>query len=318
MYYFIHGADTYRSRKKLREFAKNLAGDREVLIYDASIDDVTSHIDEHMRNNPLFGGGIVSVILHALSGKKENSEWFGERLESIASSEAPFIFWEGVAGSAPAPSKKSTSAQSRQKKGTEPFERFISNAEKTFEFPYLTNSALKKEIAAMAEEMKCRIDENAVERLADRCGGDLWMAAHEIEKYALAGSFEFQSAARVQEKLYDFFDALIEGDSARAYTLAEGVRAGGFGEEYVVAALAGTLRNMIKVKALLPTNPDYKKYEEFGMHPFVLKKTLSHVRRFRLEDLRRLYQVLAENDHALKAGDEDPETFFAKVIESFH
>ena len=74
---------------------------------------------------------------------------------------------------------------------------------------------------------------------------------------------------------------------------------------------------MLKVKAILPARPDYRKFAEFGMHNFVLKKTLSHIRRFRLEDLKRLYVLMADADMAVKTGEGDVSALYAKLIAAF-
>ena len=121
----------------------------------------------------------------------------------------------------------------------------------------------------------------------------------------------------VDEKIFAFTDALSVGDRREAFRLYDFMRNSGFSELYLLGALGNTLRTMIKIKSILPTNPDYRAYEAFGLHPFVLKKTLSQVRRFRMEDLKRLYRALLQCDVRLKSTALDPETVVVSLISQF-
>lgn len=317
MYYLIHGEDTYRSRKKLEELVQNLAVSGEVLRFDASHDGVAGLVEERCRGGNLFGAEPLLVVQYPLSGTPENRERFLDASANFKQTSAVIIFWEMSIETAHQ-SKKSQAKRARTPKTDSRLQAFFNNADAVFEFSCLANSAFETYVNEMASAKKIALSESEIRALARESGGDLWMAAHELEKYALTGSFDHHARAMVSEKLFDFMDALMVGNQARAFELWESARQSGFEEHFILAALAGTIRNMLKVKSILPFNPDYRRLAEFGMHEFVLKKTLSQIRRFRLEDLKRLYTLVADTDIALKTtGSLDSNALAARLIAAF-
>lgn len=316
MYYLVCGEDTYRSHQKREALIHDLAKDGEILRFDASIEtDIGGGIQERLAGGNLFGIRPLLVIVYPSSGRAENKEWLYDNCESLARSESAIIFWDTCLFKEMAATKGAIKKrQAKKDKNTEAFARY---AAEIFEFSPLANSALQKYIHDMAHEKQIILTGAHMRMLAEEFGGDLWAIERELEKYALTGSFECQKRTAITEKLYDFMDALVLGDAARAFQLLESARQSGFEDPYIVAALAGNLRNMVKIKAVLPSNPDYQRLSEFGMHEFVLKKTLSHIRRFRLEDLKRLYALVADTDVALKTGEGDSTALYAKLIAAF-
>ncbi len=302
MIQFFFGNDTYRSRRALQDVINNLAEEqREVFYYDASQGDDIRLLEQHAKSASLFGPSPAVVLSYPLTLKDSDWEFLEAVLPALHGTETPFLFFEGAPGG-----KKAKRISTIQK-----------YAKKSAEFPMLINSHLKKYVEAMVLEKNISLTPVVLEELIRNFGGDLWAISNELEKYILTGSFEYEKNISLQEKLYDFTDALSEGDHASAYRLLEGVKASGFEDPYILATLAGVLRNMIRVKAILPTNPDYQKMESLGLHPYVLKKTLSQVRRFRLDDLKRLYRGVLEGDIAVKTSDAESGAVFTKLISQF-
>ena len=302
MIQFFFGEDTYRSRRALQEVVNDLVEKhREVFYYDASQGDDIRLLEQHAKSASLFGPSPAVVLSYPLTLKDSDWEFLEAVLPALHGTETPFLFFEGAPGG-----KKAKRISTIQK-----------YAKKSAEFPMLINSHLKKYVEAMVLEKNISLTPVVLEELIRNFGGDLWAISNELEKYILTGSFEYEKNISLQEKLYDFTDALSEGDHASAYRLLEGVKASGFEDPYILATLAGVLRNMIRVKAILPTNPDYQKMESLGLHPYVLKKTLSQVRRFRLDDLKRLYRGVLEGDIAVKTSDAESGAVFTKLISQF-
>jgi len=113
---------------------------------------------------------------------------------------------------------------------------------------------------------------------------------------------EFERA-KVKEKPADNF-ALIDAIGARDIkkaliylnqTLAEG------GEPHaVLGQIIYQFRNLLKVKDVPAAD-----LVKIGLHPFVARKTSQQVRRFELEELKRIYQRLTELDTKSKTGQID-------------
>lgn len=303
MIQFFFGEDTYRSHRALQDAVNTLAEkQREVFHYDASQGDDIRLLEQHAKSASLFGPSPAVVLSYPLALKDSDWEFLEAVLPTLHGTETPFLFFEGASSGA----KKTKRLLAIQK-----------YAKKSAEFPMLINSHLKKYVETMIAEKNISLAPLVLEELIRNFGGDLWAISNELEKYILTGSFEYEKSISLQEKLYDFTDALSEGDHASAYRLLEGVKASGFEDPYILATLAGVLRNMIRVKAILPANPDYQKMESLGLHPYVLKKTLSQVRRFRLDDLKRLYHGILEGDIAVKTSDAESGTVFTKLISQF-
>ncbi len=316
MLYLIYGEDTYRSREKLKELVENLRGTREVFSYDASLGDIVGDLEQRLKSQGLFGDAACVVVRYAVTGREENVAYLGESIKEIAPSDSLVVLWDSV----PTEKKVPARGKTARKKGSKNEARialFTEYAKQVFEFPHLTNSALKKEILEIGKAKKVPLKDADAEALGAEFGGDLWAISQELDKFSLAGSFSYMHAVELQEKLFDFTDALAEGNKGEAYRLLEGVKRAGFDDIYILATLASAVRTMLKVKSVLPSNPDYRKYEEFGLHPYVLKKTLSQVRRFRLDDLKRLYGAIVRTDVTAKTGGLESETLLAGLISEF-
>ncbi|MEK7636583.1 MAG: hypothetical protein AAB362_02755 [Patescibacteria group bacterium] len=345
MYTFISGEDTFRSRRALKELIAKLQSSArpseergsteaskpnvEIFYFDASVDDSADDFFLYTKSNSLFGGTSIGVVYYPLSGKPQNAEAFLRHAPELAIASGEYIFWEGALDSGVgkksarggSPSSvaellRRTGASSRKKPAITG-DILKKNAKRAFDFPLLKNSELKKYIQLLREEIGAVFSFGDVEMLAESFGGDLWAITNELEKAKLAGEFQFKKSRAVEEKAFAFTDALSLGEKGEAYRLYEGMRADGIDEFYLLGAVAGALRIMIKIKSILSTNPDYRAYEAFGLHPFVLKKTLSHIRRFRLSDLKRLYGVVLETDLRFKTSALEPETIFARLISEF-
>ncbi len=317
MYTFISGEDTFRSRRALKELIAKLPSSAEIFYFDASIDDSVEDFFLRVEGNSLFGGMSIGVAYYPLSGKSQNAEAFLKRMKNIASASSEYIFWDGACNGVGRKKSAGGGSASGGKKSAIASDVWKKNAKRAFDFPLLKNSELKKYIQRLGEEIETILSSEDIEMLAEGFNGDLWAIRNELEKTGLAGEFQFKKQRAVDEKVFAFTDALSVGEKGEAYRLYEGMRKDGADEFCLLGAVAGALRIMIKIKSILLTNPDYRVYEAFGLHPFVLKKTLSHVRRFRFEDLKRLYGIVLETDLRLKTTSLEPETVFARLISEF-
>lgn len=318
MLYLICGEDTYQSRQKLKETLSDPAHG-EVITYDASVEDISTAVEESLGVVNLFGVSPTIVILYPASGLPENREWLMKRAPEFANIGAVLILWdsEAIAEEFQKETKWRGRRAGKSKKAPQALRELSLLAKNFFSYPKLANSQLQKYVSEMARAKNLSVKPSEISILAEESRGDLWMIHQELEKYALTGSFDYEKKIAMAEKLFDFMDALAVGDSAEAFMLLESVQEAGFEQPYVLGTMAGMLRNMIKVKSILPLNPDYQKLGSFGMHEFVLKKTLSHIKRFRLEDLKRLYKLVAETDLAIKTGDGDSGVIYARLISAF-
>ncbi len=69
--------------------------------------------------------------------------------------------------------------------------------------------------------------------------------------------------------------------------------------------MASQFRNLLLVKSCVS---DGSPSGRLGIHPYVLTKTVALARRFGLEELKKIYQLIGQADFDIKSGKLDPET----------
>lgn len=150
-----------------------------------------------------------------------------------------------------------------------------------------------------AKRIGVRIDDDAVERLAERVGPQLLRLRGEIEKASLlAGAGQTITLAHVsvgvadltEEPVWDLTDAIGEGRAADAIGVLTNLLAAGAPPPVVLGALASHQRKLLRVRT----------GGKVAGHPFAVRKLESQARRYSAARLLAGLRAIHETDEALK------------------
>jgi len=171
---------------------------------------------------------------------------------------------------------------------------------------------IKKRAAAAGSTIS---DEAAI-NLARLVGANLWTMSSELDKLSLlaegrsieAADVETAVAASREVGIFELVDAVMEGKSAPAQRLLQGLLRDGQAPSYILYMMARQLRLLVRAKSMLSDG----RAEPFiagklGLQGFALRKTLDQAARFTVPRLKDFYHRLLEADMAIKTSryDED-------------
>lgn len=318
MILFLFGLDTYRSRKKLEEIVA-----RYKAIHKSGLSFYV--FDEERRDFQEFKNAVGSssmlgekklVVANCLLGFKEFSDalfaWQGK--DDIAKSkDCVVVFFE----------------QEVDKKN--PSTLWVLKNSESQEFKILTGYKLQKWCERYLLENDISIEKLGLLRLIARTGGDLWAFENEVKKCkAYVRSKEslkeraeitYQDLnvffrAPLETNIFGFIDAFAEGNKAQALKFLHGHFAAGDDPHYLFSMLYHQIRNIAVVSDLWENGEkDIRNIARIlGLHPFVVKKSLSQKKMFDRGQIKQLYKLLVELEKDLKIGVGEPRAALQRLI----
>lgn len=178
------------------------------------------------------------------------------------------------------------------------------------EFNLPKQSALVKWIAKKAKQHRANLSREAIDLLAVIVGSDLWQLDREMHKLANFRKLEAISAADVNlmvkakynDDIFQLMDALSEKNKKLALDLFQDQLDSGANEIYLLTMLTRQFRIFWQIKdADKDSNLTAEQIAlELGLHPYVVKKSLSYLKGFSLEQIKKIYQRLLEFEIKIK------------------
>lgn len=299
MIYFLYGADTYRSRQKLKaifeEYRKKWGSNLNVEKFDAETDDVERVISA-AQTPSLFSGKkliIVERFFSAATGPAAKKKFVSvfekleEKLPALQKNQDTIVlFWDG---------EISTEAKKETK-------RFLDWVAKSEEFALLAGEQLKKSVVIEARKRGLALSMRDFEALVGRYGNDLWGIAGELDKAETSGSLDVTLRLPVEDKIYKLTDAMVDGKKEALFFLRALLEAG-IDELYILGALRNSIRGLLAVSETLGKKQPLGEVEKFlQAHPFVFKKMQAQARMHSFEELEELYNNILLAEQEIKGG----------------
>jgi len=310
MIIFLYGAETYLSRKKLKEFQNEFLKKVDPSAQSVSALDGASAnlqaIAEQINTGTLFATKRLVVVDNIFQNKKDAvlGELADYLKKSPAKDDVAVIFWDEEVSATKAGAKKLFAFLSRQKYAQE--------------FKALTDSEKLVFIKKAAAESGADIKAPAASRLIALSGGDLWLLSREIKKLANYAAekkiidvtdIETMTAGAFSENIFVLTDALSARNKSLAIKLFAEQEAAGLSREYILSMLIRQFKILAQIKAaLLQTGQADKIASELKLHPFVVKKGLAQAKNFSESDLKNILNRLIRLDFLNKTGASDLET----------
>lgn len=323
MILFLYGEDSYISRQKLNAIKKKYI---DVNLGDINLTNLSAKdlsFDSFVRQVqavPFLAKSRLVIIKNLLSkGGKNLQEKILEYLPKVPVS-TNLIFYEDEKFD-----KRNTLYKKLTKKTSDI---------KSQEFKPLSDYELRDWIKKEIETRNATIEPQAIEKLIQCVGNDLWRLSNEIEKliaYGLPvlslsnGSFMVQgsmqndtryaiSAKQVEllvrpkiiANVFDLVDALGNKNLVRAQEEKRKLLSSGEHKLYVLTMIVYQFRNLVIIKDLATGNKRHVTSQEIAkeakLHPFVVQKTMAQCKNFTMPELKKIYQKLLGYDTKIKSG----------------
>lgn len=288
MNYLLHGPDTYRSRKKLREIvaayrAKAATRGLNMHAFDASEDDL-ERFAAAAAGGTLFAAKKLIVLERPFSAPRQFDTVKGVLAGTHKKSDILLIVWDEV-------------LDTEGKKRLKSTEKYF---DKQQECSPLTGAQLARWIREEAAERGVSLSGAEQAALAERYGTDLWRMAQEVEKVAVGGGISGASrGARRQPTVFELGDTFFSSPR-EARRLLLSLLDAGEDERGMFAYLAGHARTLLIVKASMERGIAVPAAAK--IHPFVAKKAGAAARSLPLARLVRILERFFEEDRKIKTG----------------
>ena len=319
MIIFLHGADTFRSRRFLKElkdkFTRDVDPDASSLSLVEGGAATLKDISEKINTGSLFVKKRLVVVDNIFKNKKEKifSE-LAEYLKKFTSGEDNIIIFRD---------EELETKDKPLKVDAKKLFTFLNKQPYSQEFKPLTDSQLltfiKKEINSYQKE----IGIPAASLLINLTGGDLWLIASNLRKLAYASAAKTITGDEVKESvpgaydenIFGLTDALSAKNKKLAAELLEEQYVAGLSDEYLIAMLIRQFKILLQIRAALDQriNPA-DLAARLRLHPFVVKKGALQAKNFSAASLKNYLDRLIQLDFGNKTGKGDIKTELTLLI----
>ncbi len=300
MIILLYGKDTYRSKKKLEEiigeYRKKYKSGLNIRFLEEK--ETFKDLCDYDKQVSMFGEKRLVVARKVFSSENTKNDFF-ENYEKIILSENIFVLYE----------------EGEIKKNDKLLKSFLDEKRKVMvqEFQPLSGKKLFSWIKKEFESSGAEIEVDAVYRLQESTGEDLWRIKNEIEKLSLykkkikKEDVDCMVNVGIETNIFRTIDAIVEKKRENALLLLYDHLQKGDNPLYILSMITYQFRNLISISDLIERQYSYDVVKsKSGLHPFVFGKTYKQVKFFSFEELKKKYNNLFEMDLKAKTGQIDP------------
>jgi len=308
MMIFLYGSDTYRSRRKLNEIIE-----RYKKIHKSGLN--LKYLNLSEKGFEDFKDGFQSIsmfaekkliILEEAFTNQSFKENFLKNSKKFIDSGDIILFHE-----------------TKETPRSGPLFKFLKKCAKSQEFKLLEGKNLKNWVKKEIENYKVKINPMALEKLTDYVGNDLWQMANEIGKLVSykttthpppnkkieVKDIELLVKPKIEPEIFKTIDAIASRNKKQALELIHKHLEKGDNPLYLLSMINFQFRNLLTIRDLIEKNKSpYTLLEEAALHPYVIKKSYFQAQKFKIDELKKIYQKIFQVDLAIKTGKVEPET----------
>jgi DNA polymerase-3 subunit delta len=299
MIYLIFGEDTFRASRKLKEIIEKYRKIHKSGLNLKVLDLKEKNFEDFKRefeSSSMFSEKKLLILKNA-SKNKEFQENFLKNLEKFEKSKEIFFFFE-----------------EDDLRGDSFFEE-IKKHGKSQEFKLLGRVKLKIWVKQEFAKYGVEIEDRAIERLIFLIGNDLWRMSEEIKKLIAfkkgkeikERDVEILISPKLEIDIFKAIDAISSRNKKLAFKFLHDLLKRGEKPAVLFSMIKYQFRNLIEVKDLIEKGEKIPQLKnKIELHPFVLEKILRISQKFKIEELRKIYQRIFNFDLAIKTGKIEP------------
>lgn len=311
MIIFLYGTDTFRSRQKLSELKERFLREVDPTGDGLSEIDGSTAAFADLKNaltaSSLFVKKRMIVVNNPLANKNKK---VGEELELFLRSrdndedENVIIIRDEVSG---------------EKLSRNKLFAFLAKQKYVQNFTPLSNTAVAAWVRSEVERRGGKIRPQAALMLSGYFQSDLWQLNNEVEKLVNYKKGQHGLLSQAAEIETADIEAMCRGNSdENIFALTDAIGAKnrtlmlrnlekefdlGANDSYILHMIVRQIKNLIQVKDAMEQDMSIRKMEStLGLHPYVVKKTISQAGGFTLRGLIDIFNKLVLVDEAIKTG----------------
>ncbi len=308
MLILLHGQDTFLSRQKLQDIIEQYKKIHKNGLSLTSFEGEKLKFEDFkdaIRQVSMFGEKKLLVVNGALANE-DFKEKFLANCKDLVKSEDVVVFYED------------TKILEKDK-----FLKFIKSKGKVQNFAPLEGEKLKSWLRQEFSRLEAEITTEALTKLMDFVGNDLWLLSNEIKKlvnYKRGGKVEVADVvkltnARIETAIFKTIDAISQRNRKQALLLLHQHLDKGDSPLYLLSMINFQFKNLLVVKDLLERNePYYLIAKKTQLHPFVVRKSYQQASKFTLVELKKIYRKIFQVDFDIKTGKVAAETALDLLI----
>lgn len=310
MIIFVYGSDSFRSQLYLHKMMDKFKAERDpggynTTMFDCLIKADAANVIAEVCSAPFLAEKRMVIAKHVISSKETGlKEELIKRISAGIIPETTVLVIYETEDSFKAKLDKELFELLQKEKYKEHFKK-LEHAE--------MKSWISQEIIARGGD----IEKNALEYLVANAGADTWEISNVLDQliaYAQAesGTVEGQKSINleaakvfvpeaVDDNIFNLVDAIIAGQKEKSFAMIRAQYNAGNDSGYVFAMILRQFKILLQIKdaQVRGLQPDAK---AMGLHPFVLKKTMSVVQKYSFENLKVAYEKLLDIDIQTKTG----------------
>lgn len=301
MFYFFYGEDSYSLKKKLLEFRERFSK------ADPSLMNLTEIAGEKLNwqeySNivnalPFLAEKRLIIIKNLLLENKDDDfkKKVASSINKIPETSVVVFAEQGL------PDARTTLFKA------------LNKPRASFRFNIVSPQKLSNFMDEKIRQADCSISSDAKKKLQLFVGPDLWRLEQETAKlcfFAKANGrkeifpddIEEMIKAENSSSIFELTDAIIEGNLKKAFIALSQIKNAGEDEFYIFTMVVYQFRNLLSIFDLASRGMSNQEIaKEAKIHPFVVSKNKSLLKRYSANKLRAIYLTLYETDCKIKAG----------------
>lgn len=317
MILFLHGADTYRSRQRLRDIVEKFRKDVDPQGYNITRldgNDATCQAVISALSAAPFLARKRMVVLEKYTDmtlKDEETESLAEAAKAALESDTVFVVWE-----------EELDAKSKK----DDVLKVVLSSKFVMEFASLDQQSVTSWMRGRLDAAGVTLDARAWAYVAMSVDDDVWLAASESDKliaYAQGKGVAQLTADdvrklvpnAVRDDVFALVDAVSQGRVSEALRRLHDQLKAGSHELEIVSLLLRQYRILQQVHDGLNEGlPPESIARLYKIHPFVVKKMVPQLRKINASVIRRGYQRLTELDKELKGSGIDSAVLISSSV----
>ena len=308
MVIYIYGEDTFRSRQYLQEQVEKFKKARDpqgynVVFLDAQKCEPGKIVSEILAT-PFLAEKRLVVVENILS--ISDKEFLQQLIDRIKNNKIPesniVIFWQGE--------------KLGKVKEIKDLHALLSKEKYVQEFSLLVGSQLANFIISESKKRGVKISSIAVNYLAQNIAGDIWflnsllyqLMAYGKDKEIQIADVNLFLDEKVDDNIFNMVEAIVSGNKKQAYKLITEQRRLGEDDFKLFGLIVWQFRILLQMRSAFEQQESVSSEamsKVLGLHPFVVKKNLSLVKKYNKKQLTNIYDQLLKMDFKAKTGQAD-------------
>jgi DNA polymerase-3 subunit delta len=296
MILFFYGEDSFRINtqiKKIKDkYISASLGDTNLAVIDMENTDYLQ-ISRQVLSMPFLAKTRLVIIENILSeGRKDIQDKISDLLPKVPKTTV-LVFSDTK------PDKRLT------------LYKKLLKSDKVQEFKLLDDIQIKRWVKKEVDTRGGDIEPDAINKLIEYTGNDLWRLTQEIEKLTnynkqlTTKNIELLVHSQTTSDVFKMIDAIARKNLKSALYEYQRLIDNGEHDLYVLTMIVYQYRNLLVLKDMqmrTKLNSSWDLAKRSGINPYVVQKIMPILQQFELNDLKKDYKTLLDFDVAIKTG----------------